>query len=174
MLQSNQSPEECPYISPTVVLSYNEERQIACEAAWLVRYSLERLAHPSLITMGPTAHFLCLLLLSWHSQLISAQNHPPPLLLPLRKTPAGPKKQRLWKVQKRQILQSSSFKDTLVQMKYGGLWLTLAIISVPQNQCQKPQHPLLRASLDPKGWVRPGCVIITGGKSVVCFFQALL
>lgn len=62
----------------------------------------------------------------------------PPLLLPLRKSPADQKKQRLSKVQKRQILQSGSFKEMVVQMKYRGLWLIAATVSIPHHQCQKP------------------------------------
>lgn len=61
----------------------------------------------------------------------------PPLLLPLRKSPADQKKQRLSKVQKRQILQSSSFKETVVQMKYRGLWLIAATVSIPHHQSQR-------------------------------------
>lgn len=104
----------------------------------MVGYSLKCLTHPSHLTMGSTAHFFCLLFPSQHSQAISAEAV---LLLfssPLKKTPADQKKQRLQKVQKRPILQSSNFKEMVAQMKYRGL---------------QPFQSLQRAPLDPKGWV---------------------
>lgn len=71
MLQGNKSSEEWLYISPTMVLSFNEERQIACGTGWLVAYSLKCLTHSSHNTMGSTAHFFCLRFPSQHSQTIS-------------------------------------------------------------------------------------------------------
>lgn len=54
-----------------MVLSFNEERQIACEIGRLVGYSLKCLTHSSHNTMGSTAHFFCLRFPSQHSQTIS-------------------------------------------------------------------------------------------------------
>lgn len=121
----------------------------------MVGYSLKCLTHPSHLTMRSTAHFFCLLFPSQHSQAISAEAVLLLFFSPLKKTPADQKKQRLQKVQKRPILQSSNFKEMVAQMKYRGL---------------QPFQSLQRPPLDPKGWVvSPWDGNLSAASSRLCF-----
>lgn len=97
MLQGNKSSEEWLYISPTMVLPFNEQRQIACEIGWLVGYSLKCLTHPSHNTMGSTAHFFCLHFPSQHSQTISISRPFSSCSSPLKEKSIWPKAAEIMK-----------------------------------------------------------------------------